>query len=546
MWIVVFWRLGYLSLLDPDEAHYAELTREMLRARSWLVPLLNDAPYIDKPVLFHWLQALSVSVFGQSELAMRLPSAFAALALIATTRWAGAQLFGAAVGEGAALMFATLPLTFALANVGVFDMVYGAFLFGGVSCLLVSALRGREHLQYLGYALLTVAVMTKGPVALLLVILFIMAAMCAGPRIRKVIGSLHWTGGLAFVLIAASPWFVWMWATFGDRFVSEYWLAGNLWYFTQPVVFSPRRSSYALYLRVFVTAFFPWCLVIIGAAFDAARRWRDGTQAAPERVLLWLWILVVVIFFTVARFKVDYYIFPAAPACCMLAADAWKRAVEDRSWRWTRASVAVIAATLIAGGLISSVALFQINLGLDYDALALPVALAVGGGLLMWELARRQWMPPPTLTTPLVTLLVVYSLTVVIGFPVLERSRPTAPVGRWIARHTRRGAVVGAYHLEDWRASIRYYADRRVTRLQEQDEVRAFLESSQTAYVLMLREDFAALRESGLEIEEVLRRPAIVGRSGKYLRRQVWGDLMIVTRNDNPEAWASTLFDTER
>src|SRR4029077_9786332 len=81
-WIVIFWRLGYPSLLDPDEAHYAELTREMVRARSWFVPLLDGAPYIDKPVLFHWLQGLFVEAFGESEVAMRLPTALAAVALI--------------------------------------------------------------------------------------------------------------------------------------------------------------------------------------------------------------------------------------------------------------------------------------------------------------------------------------------------------------------------------------------------------------------------------------------------------------------------------
>ena len=78
-WIVVFWRLGYASLLDPDEAHYAELTREMLQRGSWLVPLLDGKPFIDKPVLFHWLQALSVAVIGETEFAARLPTALAAL-----------------------------------------------------------------------------------------------------------------------------------------------------------------------------------------------------------------------------------------------------------------------------------------------------------------------------------------------------------------------------------------------------------------------------------------------------------------------------------
>ena len=41
-WVIVFWKLGYVGLID-DEAHYAELTRQMLQHNSWLVPLLDGA-----------------------------------------------------------------------------------------------------------------------------------------------------------------------------------------------------------------------------------------------------------------------------------------------------------------------------------------------------------------------------------------------------------------------------------------------------------------------------------------------------------------------
>ena len=131
-WVVVFWRLGYASLLDPDEAHYAELTREMLHSGSWLVPLLDGRPYIDKPVLFHWLQGISVWLLGETEFAARMPSALAALALFALVRWAGIALLGAEVGTWGAIMFATIPATFALASIALFDMVFAAFLFGAV------------------------------------------------------------------------------------------------------------------------------------------------------------------------------------------------------------------------------------------------------------------------------------------------------------------------------------------------------------------------------------------------------------------------------
>src|SRR3954451_7691021 len=97
-WIGGFWRLGYATLLDPDEAHYAEMTREMLHSHSWLVPLLDGRPFIDKPVLFHWLQGASVLLLGETEFAARLPTALSAVCLFAMTRWVGTALFDAEIG----------------------------------------------------------------------------------------------------------------------------------------------------------------------------------------------------------------------------------------------------------------------------------------------------------------------------------------------------------------------------------------------------------------------------------------------------------------
>src|SRR4051812_27825969 len=169
-WIVVFWRLGFPSLMDPDEAHYAELTREMIRAGNWLVPLLDGQPYIDKPILFHWLQGAAMTLLGETEFAARLPSALAALALFWTTRRAGIAMFGEQVGEWGALMFATIPATFALASIGLFDMIFTAFLFGALTCLMAASSSGGavsadavpdRRREIAGYALLSFAVMIK-------------------------------------------------------------------------------------------------------------------------------------------------------------------------------------------------------------------------------------------------------------------------------------------------------------------------------------------------------------------------------------------------
>jgi 4-amino-4-deoxy-L-arabinose transferase-like glycosyltransferase len=536
-WIVVFWRLGYTTLLDPDEAHYAELTREMLHSGSWLVPLLDGRPFIDKPVLFHWLQGLSMALLGDTEFAVRLPSALAAMALFAATRRIGTALLGKDAGEWGAIMFATIPATFALASIGLFDMVFAALLFGGLGCLLISAKDARPRLERGGYALLALAVMTKGPLALVLVGLFLAAAWLAGGELRAYVRRLNWGAGLLLATLAASPWFVWMHGRFGPAFVQGYVLAGNVFYLTQPDSFSGRSVNHAFYLRALAGAFFPWTLVMAGRAVDLLRRRRTGLEWPVEEKLLWLWVALVVAFFSVARFKLDHYIFPAAPACCLIAAKAWRDAAAARSPQvlGTRISVLALAAILVAGGAFAATSIFELDLDLPAAAIMLPIVLALGGVALLARAARVGWHVPSGPAAVLATMLASYCLIVTIGFPTLQRTRPTALAGRTLRQMTAPDMPAAIYRLEPWRASLRYYAERPLTRLSTPEEVAAFVSPERPVYILMIRRDYRELRQRGLALREVFKCRAVVGttRIRAGLRRQQWDDLIIVT--DAPE-----------
>src|SRR5436189_6036199 len=98
IFVVLFWRLGVPTFWDPDEAHYAETTRELIATGDWLAPYYNQEPFFDKPILFHLLQAAAMWLFGATEFAARLVPALAALALILTTYWLGLVLCSAEVG----------------------------------------------------------------------------------------------------------------------------------------------------------------------------------------------------------------------------------------------------------------------------------------------------------------------------------------------------------------------------------------------------------------------------------------------------------------
>lgn len=529
-WIVVFWRLGEATLLDPDEAHYAELTREMLHAGSWLVPLLDGHPFIDKPVFFHWLQGASFLLLGETEFAARLPAALAGLGLMAMTRWIGRALFSAEVGALGAVMFAVIPATFALSSIAVFDMLFGLFLFGAVGCLVVAAKASSGRIELAAYALLTLAIMTKGPVALVLVGLLLAAAFVVSSDTRAQVRRLHWKVGLPAATLAASPWFVWMAWRFGSQFVQGYVLAGNLWYFTQPIQFSGRAVNHTFYVRAFAGAFFPWSVVVLGRGIDVLRR-RSREVLSSEERLLWLWILVVTGFFSLARFKLDHYIFPAAPACCLIAARAWIDAARDRDGRLaaTRYSVLVLAGVLIAGGSFAGVYLSEIDLALPATAFLLPVAIFAGGVGLLFQSERLRWRVPAGTGVLVTALLVSYATVDVVGFPALERVRPTRRVARVLARSTSPSSLVALYKLERWRGSLRYYLNRPLQRVDSVDDVQAFLAQPQQVFVVMLRRDYLELRQQHIPVYLMTAHRAVVGTTGRGLRKQRWGFLVVVT-----------------
>jgi 4-amino-4-deoxy-L-arabinose transferase-like glycosyltransferase len=539
-WIVVFWKLGAPALMDPDEAHYAQLTREMLRAGNWMIPLLDGLPYIDKPVLFHWLQGIAIAIVGETEVALRLPSAIAAVGLFWITYWTGDQLFDRRIAVRAWLMLATIPMTFLLASIGVFDMVFTALLFGAIAVAMVACLRDRPRLQYLSYVFLSLAVMTKGPVALVLAGLFFLGGLVCGKECRTALLSLRWVQGAVLSVALSLPWFVWMYYTLGWHFIQQYALAGNLYYLTQPQSFSNRAFNHTLYVSTFFAGFFPWSLVVVGGAIDALRRWRARTKFSPEERLLWMWVGIVFVFFSLARFKVDRYVYPAAPACCLLAARTWMSvsvlrpsvlSVRDNVFaRW---SVAAIGIVLLAVGVVGGLTIFDLGLELPRSAGLMPAALGTCGLVLCTAIVRRRVVSPAVFGSVVATLLVIYSCVLLIGVPVLERTRPTAAVAETLKPKLAADDHIGLYRLEKWRFSLRYYLERPISRLQHPADVKQFLDT-RDGYLLMLDEDYQRLRSEGIPLRAVAQRPAVTGTTGKGLRRQKWGALVVATSDDTP------------
>src|ERR1700730_2248878 len=64
--------LGSHSLITPDEGRYSEIAREMLLSGDYITPRVNGVAFLDKPILYYWLQTITINLFGLKEWALRL------------------------------------------------------------------------------------------------------------------------------------------------------------------------------------------------------------------------------------------------------------------------------------------------------------------------------------------------------------------------------------------------------------------------------------------------------------------------------------------
>jgi 4-amino-4-deoxy-L-arabinose transferase-like glycosyltransferase len=168
--------LGTVHLFDWDEINFAESAREMIVSGNYMQVQINFEPFWEKPPVFFWLQVVSMKIFGINEFAARLPNAICGILTILSLFLIGRKLNGERFGLWWALLYAGSFLPHLYFKSGIIDPWFNFFTFLGIAFIADFIRRSgtdRPPVSSLVWSSLFIglAVLTKGPVALLLFIL---------------------------------------------------------------------------------------------------------------------------------------------------------------------------------------------------------------------------------------------------------------------------------------------------------------------------------------------------------------------------------------
>ena len=299
--------LGQVHLFDWDEINFAECAREMIVSNNYSTVQIGFLPFWEKPPLFIWMQAVSMKIFGDIEFAARFPNAICGIITLISIYVLGRRIYDEKFARLWAIAFAGSLLPAFYFHSGIIDPWFNYFIFLGIYHFAIytnefPSLSTQKlfHPRILASALfLALAVLTKGPVALLI---FGLCFLCWRIRARKKVMS--WQHFTLYAIVALSipgTWFLYLAASGNGHLVVEF-------------------ISYQLRLLTTEDAghggsfFYHWIILLLGcfpASVFAIQALVKSTDDTPfeKHMLKWMRILfwVVLILFSVVKTKIIHY-----------------------------------------------------------------------------------------------------------------------------------------------------------------------------------------------------------------------------------------------
>lgn len=526
--------LSYRPLSVPDEARYAEIPREMVVTGNYTTPHLNYIKYFEKPAFFYWLQAGAIKLWGDTELAVRIPNVLMAILGCILTYATGRLLYNRRVGFWSSLILASSSLYFVMGHLVTIDMTLSTLLTGSLFCFLLGVKASKPRQQQIAfyglYIFSALAVLTKGLIGAIFPALIIGTWILLQHEWQLLKKICLPTGLLIFFAIAA-PWHILV-QWHNPEFFRFYFLDQQfLRYFTNE---ANRSQPFGFFLAVLLLGFLPWAAFIVQAySYSLAIAWRQRTQNKFTFFLL-LWPTLIFAFFFFSHSQLIPYILPVFPPLAIIVgrylADQIGLPQPYRGTQWGYTSIALlIFLTALGALLINNSHKLLVLTTIKVELWAICIIWVASSALATLYIWRGR--SATSFSIMLVSSFLVYFL-VLIAMPKAD-TRSIRPLALTIKPLLQPGDEVVTY--ENYYQDLPFYLKRRITIVDWQNELEFGMQHQDTKDWMIQQGNFWQLWNSAKKVYMLTDKDtyATLLKSGQYklyLMAETPGDVLLVNR----------------
>jgi len=284
----------------------------------WVVPYLNGLKYFEKPVLGYWLNAFSITLFGENAFSIRLTSALASgisalMVFFLIRRFGG----GSQTGILGAAAYLTCLLVFALGTINILDSMLSMFLTGAMASFFFAYKEERSSKRVAFLALFGVfcglAFLIKGFLAFAVPLVTIAPFMLWERRFKELI-KISWIP-LLTLLIVALPWCIMVYLRESDFWNYFFWTE-HIKRFISPIP-GQHPKPFWYFIPILAGGALSW-IFLLPAIFSGVKGVVRNKDSLVRFAICWL--LFPFLFFSACSGKLIPYILPCFPPLVIIVA----------------------------------------------------------------------------------------------------------------------------------------------------------------------------------------------------------------------------------
>ena len=330
--------IGETGLIDETPPLFATAGKAMSQSGDWITPKVNGILRFDKPPFYYWLMAIIYSIPGNQNwdqlgsLSARLPSALASLFLFLMLgdsilyhhKRSKYKSYLALVGS---LGFALSPLVIIWSRTAVSDSLLCGTI--GISLLLFwkKFVENRNENCILPWIVLSLAILTKGPVAAVIVTLTLTIYLSTQPDWRKLLLKIKPRQGILITFLISTPWYLIVFLKEGQIFLDSFFGYHNLQRYTSVV--NSHYEPWWFFFYIMTIGSMPFSFFLFHGIYETIKEFitdnrRDSRNENSLYFFSLCWLFAILLFFSISATKLPSYWLPATPAAAILIAKSAK------------------------------------------------------------------------------------------------------------------------------------------------------------------------------------------------------------------------------
>ncbi len=325
--------------------------------------------------------------------------------------------------------------------------------------------------------------LAKGPPGLVLPLLVVVAYAVVSGRGRRLWHPALATGALAAVAVVL-PWALMLASRGQADLLWEGWVRQTV---LRSIAPWDHVAPWWYFLREFWIDMAPWSLFV---PLALALPGRDDDERRLDRLAV-VWILVVLVVFSIPASKRSPYILPLSPAVAILVAGLFARLGDGRLEAWRRKAThgvfGALGVLLVAASAVAWLRALPRYDRLGGAGVAAVLLIGLGGVVVLGCVvaARRRPAAAPVAMIAFVAALDLLAAAWVL--PAINVYKSPRGFAEDINRHVAADEPVYAYRTWKWRAGYAYYAKRQIPRLTSVDELARYWRRPGPVYLVVER-----------------------------------------------------------